>query len=91
MCVDGVMKFHAKPWTLPEGTHGYRKRPTKTYTHTYTHAASERRFWCIHNKGKTGKERPRAHHLFPQYRVVAAVAFKQTLLPSQCIDAWLHH
>lgn len=36
--VDGVMKFHAKPWTLPEGTHGYRKRSTKT--HTYTHTLS---------------------------------------------------
>lgn len=31
LCLDSVMKFHEKLWTLPEGTHGYRKRPTKAH------------------------------------------------------------
>lgn len=47
MCVDDVMKFHAKPRTLLECTHKYRKRPTKIHTHT---TDTERKSCCIQTK-----------------------------------------
>lgn len=77
------MKFHAKPWTLPEGTHRYRK--THKNTHTYTlSAASERRSWCI--QSETGKAESSSSVLLVQ----AAVAFNKQFEPRDVLMFWPH-